>query len=75
MLADLSSRDGTHLTPRQQDIVKLIAEDLTAKEMAERLGISAKTVAYHRDLIKKRLSVTGTAGIVRYAIRYGIINP
>ena len=75
MKADLSSGDSTHLTPRQQDIMKLITEGLTANEIGERLGISPKTVDFHRDLIKRRLDVRGTAGIVRYAIRYGIINP
>jgi len=53
----------------------LIAEDLTAKEIGDRLEISAKTVEFHRDLIKKRLGGVGTAGIVRYAIKAGLIAP
>jgi DNA-binding CsgD family transcriptional regulator len=47
----------------------LLAEDLTSKGIGHRLGISAKTVDFHRDLIKKRLQVVGIAGIVRYAIK------
>ena len=68
------SPDGL-LSPRQKQIVTLIAEDLTAKEIGDRMGISPKTVEFHKDLIRQRLSVTGTAGIVRYAIRTGLIQP
>lgn len=69
------SPDGTnHLTKRQKQIVTLIAEDLTAKEIGERMGISYQTVEFHRFLFRQRLGVTGTAGIVRYAIRTGLIR-
>ena len=68
------SPDGL-LTSRQKEIVSFIAEDLTAKEIGERLGISAKTVEFHRTLIRERLEVRGTAGIVRYAIRTGLVQP
>jgi DNA-binding CsgD family transcriptional regulator len=64
-----------HLTERQKQIVILIAEDLSAKEIAQRLGISPKTAVFHRVLIKERLKVAGTAGIVRYAIKAGLIQP
>jgi DNA-binding CsgD family transcriptional regulator len=74
-MEDLSSRDGTRLTSRQREIVKLIALDLTSKEIGERLEIAQKTVEFHRDVLKRRLDVRGTAGIVRYAIRHGIIDP
>jgi DNA-binding CsgD family transcriptional regulator len=68
--------DGVaQLTPRQQQIVILIAEDLTSKEIADRLGISTKTVEFHRDLIKRQLKVAGTAGITRHAIKTGLIQP
>jgi DNA-binding CsgD family transcriptional regulator len=76
MEANPGSPDGVaHLTPRQKQIVMLIAEDLTAKQIAERLGISPKTVEFHRDLIKQHLKVVGTAGIVRHAIKAGLIQP
>ena len=70
-----SPNGASHLTPRQKQIAMLIAEDLTAKEIGDRLEISAKTVEFHRDLIKKRLGGVGTAGIVRYAIKAGLIAP
>ena len=63
------------LTKRQREIIALIAEDLTAKEIGDRMGISPKTVEFHRNLIRQRLGVVGTAGIVRYAIRTGLIQP
>jgi DNA-binding CsgD family transcriptional regulator len=71
----ISPHGFPHLTPRQQQVVMLIAEDLSAKEIGKRVGISAKTAEYHRDLIKRRLGVAGTAGIVRYAIKSGLIEP
>jgi DNA-binding CsgD family transcriptional regulator len=64
-----------HLTARQKQIINLIAEDMTAKQIGARLQISPKTVEFHRDIIKTRLGVVGTAGIVRYAIRAGLLEP
>lgn len=64
-----------NLTPRQREIVILIAQDFTAKEIADRLDISPKTAEFHRQRIKEVLAVTGTAGIVRWAIRNGLIEP
>lgn len=64
-----------NLTAREIEVVELIAEDLSAKEIADRLGIAKKTVTFHRQAIKRRLKVRGTAGIVRYAMRQGIIEP
>ena len=56
-------------------IVRLIAEDLTAKEIGFKLGISVKTVEFHRQSIRKRLGVAGITGIIRYAIRNRLIEP
>ena len=63
------------LTNRQKEVVKLISEDLTSKEIAQRLGITLKTAQFHRTVIKQRLGVHGSAGITRYAIREEIIKP
>lgn len=62
------------LSPRQLEVVKLMAEDLTSKQIAVRLGISTKTAKYHRYQIKRRLGVKGTGGIVRWAIRNAVIE-
>src|SRR3972149_5861093 len=60
------------LTPRQREIVQLIAEGCTTKEIASKLDLAVKTVETHRADIMKRLDINETAGLVRYAIRTGI---
>lgn len=68
------AQNGT-LSHRQQQILKMIAEDLTSKEIGDRLGVSAKTIEFHRLNIKERLGVRGVAGMVRYAVRAGLLEP
>ena len=60
------------LTPREREVLQLVAESKTTKEVAKLLGISAKTVESHRTRIMKKLDVPNTAGLVRYAIRLGL---
>ena len=62
------------LTPREREVLQLVAEGKTSKEVAGFLGISAKTVESHRGRILKKLDAPNTAGIVRYAIRSGLIK-
>ena len=69
-----SYQSEVSLTDREMKIVGLIAEDLTAKEIGFKLGISVKTVEFHRQSIRKRLGVEGMAGIIRYAIRNRLIE-
>src|SRR5687767_1020261 len=61
------------LTARQQQILLLIVEGLTAKEIGHRTGVSAKTIEFHKAKIYDRLGVRSTAAIVRYALRAGLI--
>ena len=63
------------LSKRQLQVLLLICEGLTGKEIAHRLGISPKTVDYHRTGIYRRLRLKTTARLVRYAIRMGLIEP
>jgi DNA-binding NarL/FixJ family response regulator len=63
------------LSPREQEVLRLIAEGQTTKEVAARLGISVKTAESYRESIVEKLHVHGTAGLVRYAIRAALINP
>lgn len=63
------------LTPRQREVLQLIVEGRTVKQVAQTLGISAKTVETHRAQIMERLAIHDLAGLVRYAIRAGIIAP
>ena len=62
------------LTARQREILQLIAEGKTTKEIAQALTLSAKTVEMHRAQLMERLDIHDVAGLVRYALRTGIIS-
>ena len=62
------------LTPRQREVLKLIAEGKSTKEIAMALKISVKTVETHRMLLTERLDIHHTAGLVRYALKAGLIR-
>ena len=64
-----------HLTPRQREVLQLIAEGCSTKEVAQRLDLAVKTVETHRTLLMKQLDVHEVAGLVRYAVRAGIVSP
>lgn len=61
------------LTRREREVLKLIGEGATTKEVAQRLGISAKTAQVHRENIKQKLDLHSTAAMVRYAIKHKLI--
>lgn len=65
---------GDQLTPRQREILKYIAEGHSTKEIAHMLGLSAKTVEAHRSQLMERLEIHDISGLVRYAIRKGIVT-
>jgi RNA polymerase sigma factor (sigma-70 family) len=66
--------DGfAQLSSRERQVLQLVAEGKTTKEVASVLGISAKTASAHRERLMKKLDVHETAGLVRYAIRMGLI--
>jgi DNA-binding NarL/FixJ family response regulator len=62
------------LTPRQREILQLIAEGKNTKEIAHTLGISVKTVEAHRLQLMARLSIHDLPGLVRYAVRSGLVS-
>lgn len=62
------------LTPRQRETLLLIAEGHSTKEIAFSLGVSVKTVETHRAQLKERLGIYNVAGLVRYALRMGMIS-
>ena len=64
----------SELTPRQYQVLKMIAEGHPTKEIARRLNISAKTVETHRAQLMERLNIHETAGLVRYALRMGLVK-
>ena len=61
------------LTPRQLEVLRLIAESHTTKQIAHRLGLSTKTVETYRTQLMKRLGIHDVAGLVRHAIAAGLI--
>jgi DNA-binding NarL/FixJ family response regulator len=63
------------LTPREREVLQLIAEGKTTKDIAGLLGVSVKTVESHRMRLMEKLDIRQTAGLVRYAIRRGLIQP
>ncbi len=63
------------LTPRQREVLRLIAEGRSSKGIAKELGISSKTVETHRAQLMDRLSTYDVVGLVRCAIRAGLVKP
>lgn len=71
-----NSGNGTSqiLTPRQQEVLRLLAEGRSTKEIAFQLELSIKTIETHRAQIMERLGLHDIAGLVRYAVRTGIVQ-
>jgi DNA-binding NarL/FixJ family response regulator len=63
------------LTARQREVLQMIAEGRSTKEIAADLGLSVKTVETHRAQIMERLDIHDVAGLVRFAIRAGLVSP
>jgi DNA-binding NarL/FixJ family response regulator len=63
------------LSPREHQVLQLVAEGKTTKEVATLLGVSVKTAESHRGHVMEKLDIHDTAGLVRYAIRRGLIQP
>ena len=65
---------GELLTPRQREVLQLIAQGQSTKEIARGLDLSIKTVESHRSQLMKQLDVHEVAGLVRYAMRMGLVS-
>jgi DNA-binding NarL/FixJ family response regulator len=63
------------LTPREREVLQLIAEGRTMRDIANILAISPKTVETHRYRLMDRLNIHHITGLVRYAIRIGLVQP
>lgn len=72
---DEAPRGLDALTPRQREILQLIAEGRSTKEIAQHLRLSTKTVETHRTQLMERIGVRGIPALVRYAIRFGVVRP
>ena len=73
VLGDASARDQP-LTPREEEVVTLVAEAHTSREIAELLGLAEKTVENHRANAMNKLGMRDRVELVRYAIRRGLIE-
>jgi DNA-binding NarL/FixJ family response regulator len=71
-IAERQPDDG--LTPRQREILRLIAKGMGTKEIAYQLDLSVKTIETHRAMVMDRLGIRDVAGLTRYAIRAGLIS-
>jgi DNA-binding CsgD family transcriptional regulator len=69
------TQESPALTPREREIIQLIAEGKATKEVAELLGISVKTAETHRTNLMRKLNLHSAADVVRYAIRNQIVQP
>ncbi len=72
--ASHTSDPTKELSSRQREILQLIAEGKTTKDIAQLLHLSTKTVETHRTELMKRLGIHDLAGLVRYAIRHGLVS-
>ena len=63
------------LTPRQREILQLVTEGHSTKDIARRLDLSVKTVEAHRSELMERLDIHDLPGLVRFAIRHGLTSP
>jgi len=64
----------TELTPRQQEVLRMVAEGLSTRKIAGELNISVKTVETHRAQLMDRLNIHDVPGLVRYALKVGLIE-
>ncbi len=69
------ARAAPALTDRQRQILQLVAEGRQNKEMAEVLGVSVKTVEFHRGRLMAKLNARSVAELTRYAVQEGLIDP
>ena len=72
MLADPKRLGGDTLTPREREVLQLVAEGATTKEIALNLHVSAKTVDSHREHIMNKLDIHNVAELTKYAVREGV---
>jgi DNA-binding NarL/FixJ family response regulator len=72
--AKITDADYASLTPREQEVMRFLAEGLSSKAVAEKLFISPKTVENHRANIMNKLGLHSTIELVRYAAKLGLID-
>ena len=73
-LAERTDAPGTLLTPREREVLQLLAEGQTTAGVAGQLNISGKTVATHRENLMAKLRIDSVSGLTKYAIRIGLTD-
>jgi DNA-binding NarL/FixJ family response regulator len=68
-------REGEKLTARQAEVLQLLAEGLLMKQVADVLGVSTRTVAFHKYTMMEHLGVKTTAELIQYAVKHGLARP
>ena len=66
--------ESSHLTKRQREVLQLLAEGYSAKEIASILNISTRTVEYHKYQMMKDVGMKTVAGLIRYAVKHHIVS-
>ncbi|MGO4115735.1 two-component system response regulator MctR [Rhizobium ruizarguesonis] len=74
LMGERAEEGSDPLTPRERDILGLIVAGRSNKEIAETLGITSATAETHRKNLKRKLGITTTAGLIRYALDHGIVS-
>jgi DNA-binding NarL/FixJ family response regulator len=69
-----SHGSGSVLTPREREVLQLLAEGMAAKEIASHLNVSVKTVETHRRNMMEKLNMRGIAELTKYAVREGLVS-
>jgi len=72
--SETEREDGT-LSDRQKQLLRYFAQDIPPQEIASKLGITPEAVEVHKQVLSQKLHVTGEAGLVRYAIKAGLVEP
>ena len=73
MMKASGKQSGAALSPRQREMLKLLAEGQSAKEIANEMHISPKTVEFHKASVMMRLGVRTSADLIRYAVKEGLV--
>jgi DNA-binding NarL/FixJ family response regulator len=72
--ANTQESSNARLTARQREVLRLLAQGKSMKKIAETLGITSRTVGFHKYRMMKKLHFKNNAQIVRYAIHHGMIS-
>jgi len=74
ILSPGSASPSVELTPREREVLSLLAEGLANKEVARKLGISVRTAETHRERLSHKLNIMTVAGLTKYAIQHGLTS-